>query len=522
MGLYDYRNGIRVWVSNYLVLTGSIGLAILLIACFNFINLSIALSIRRNKEAGIKKVVGAKKRDIVIQFLLETFLVTIISMLVAIMIVELIRSGFNARFGDDIPLSLGNLSVLVCLTSIVIFTALVSGLVPVFYFASTNPILVLKGGYNTNNSFASFRKGLVIFQFVIPILMIILKLFVKGQDSYLKKMDIGFNKDRLFVVNNPPETDIHFGSIKSDLLTLPQMEAASFSNCVPTGRNTPFTTDVKWYSKNNQDKVNFWLINTDYDFSKVVNLKITGGRFFDPGFPSDSVNYVINDVAARIMNYPIPIGQQLTVEGKTGTIIGMFKDFYTVGLGMYVPTIIRINSGSRSNLLIRFSDESKEDMTGQLKLIYSRYASDNTYQVKSFREIYDNTELQGVSNLTGLASGIAILLACLGLFGLSSFNTVRRTKEIGVRKVNGACTIDIVLLLIQSYTRWIVVAFLIAAPIAFLVGNMWLRRFNNHISFPWWAFVAGFLAVYSIAILVVIGQTYRIARRNPVDALRYE
>ena len=521
MALYEYSNGKRIWIGNYLVLTSSIGLAILLIACFNFINLAIALNIKRNREVGIKKVVGAKKRDIVLQFLVETLIITLISMLVAIIIVELIRTIFNARFGDDIPLSLSNGTVIISLLAIVLFTTMVSGLLPAFYFASTNPLTVLKGKFNTS-SFGSFRKGLVIFQFVIPILLIILTLFVKAQDSFLKRLDIGIDKDRLIVADYPADISVNAESFKSELQSFPEIEAVSYTNCIPAARSTPFTNDVKWYSKNNLEKANFWLINTDFDYDKAVSLKITAGRYFDPEFHSDSLNFVINDIAANVMNYTNPIGQSLTVEEKTGTIIGVFNDFYTVGMGGFVPTIIRIKSEGRSNLLVRFSSGSNIALTGKIKAIYSHYKLDKNYQVKSFREIYESNELQSASNLVGLASFIAILLACLGLFGLSSYTVVSRTKEIGIRKVNGAPILTLMRMLLGSYARWITYAFFIATPFAFLAGTMWLRRFHKHTPLPWWAFVGGAFIVYLVALLVVGGQTYSAAKRNPVDALRNE
>lgn len=521
--LYYYVGGRRVWRElQYLVIAGSIGLAILLIACFNFINLAIAMNIRRYREAGIRKVAGAGKEAIVFQFLIETFILTILSLIIAIDLAGFFVTGFNTIFRSDIHFNFGDFRMTAFFLGITLFTGLVSGLLPGLYLSASNPLSTLKGKMVTSHSFSKFRQSLIIFQFTIPIVMIILMFIIKSQDAYIRNYDLGFDKEKLMIINNTPKIEAHYESVMADLQALPDIESASFSNCIPA-RSARVSNDVEWEGKDPAQKLHFWYINADYGFEKAVNLKITEGRFFDRSFTSDTSCYVINDIAANVMKYDDPVGRSLTLEGRKGTIIGIFNDYHTLDLsGPLTPTIISVRPQDRKYLLISFASGGFSELKDKVGAILKRYDPEIQYVPQTFGDMRRRTELTTTSNLIGVAFIIAILLACLGLSGLASFTCESRTKEIGIRKVNGGTTMTILRLLGASYLKWITFAAIIAFPIAFLLGRVFLARFNFHTSMPLWAFIAGPLIACIIALLTVGWQSWRAASKNPVEALRYE
>jgi|WetSurMetagenome_2_1015567.scaffolds.fasta_scaffold00258_13 putative ABC transport system permease protein len=521
--LYRYAGGKKYWTEmQNVVIVGAVGLAILLIACFNFINLSIAVNIRRYREAGIKKVVGAKKSNIITQYLGETFLITLLSLLSAILVVRLLLPGFNAMFNKDVHLHLTDVNILLVFIAIALVTALISGLLPALYLASSNPLKVLKGNVVTNHSYSLFRQSLIVFQFTIPIVLIICMMIIRSQDKYMHDYNIGVDKEHLIVLNNTPGIQKHSGSVKTDLLAIPGVDAVSYTSCLPARGASP-VNDVTWEGKDASEKLHFWCVNTDFDYNKTVDIKVAEGRFFDRAYSSDTTAYLINDIAAGVMKYDKPLGRSITVEGKKGTIIGVFKGFHGVDLrGPYVPTIIRLNSADKPDLIIRFSSGSYPSIAAKAGAVIKHYDPDVTCQPRLYADLDDFSELKMPSNLVGLAFIIALILACLGLFGLASFTTASRTKEIGIRKVNGATAATIVDLLLTNYSRWLIIASLTAIPFAYLLGQVFLRGFNFRTPLPYWAFLAGPVLAATVALLTVIMQSLRAATRNPVEALRYE
>ena len=521
--LYSYASGKRVWREmQILVIVGSIGFAILLIACFNFINLSIALNFRRYREAGIKKVVGSSKSTIVFHFLGETFIITLISLTSAIFLVSSFLPGFNSIFNNDIQLHLLDLNMILFFISIALFTGLAGGLFPALYLASSNPVNVLKGKIATSHSYSAFRQGLIVFQLTIPVVLIISMMIIKTQDSYMRNYDSGVDKNHLIILNNTPNIQRHAESIKAELLATPGIDAVSFTNCIPT-RGTKVSNEVSWAGKDASEKLHFWCVNADFDYNKAVKINLIAGRFFNPLYSTDSTCYMINDVAAKVMKNKNPVGTTITIDGKKGTIIGVFKGFHALDLaGPFVPTIIGLKSVDRPILMIRYSSGTFTSINDKIKAAYKHYEPEVPFQAVLFKDLPSYSNLSLPSNLAGLAFIIALILACMGLFGLASFTSESRTKEIGIRKANGATTPSVMYLLLKSYTKWLFISFLIAVPIAFLLGSIFLGRFNFHTPIPFWAFVIGPLITLVVALLTVSTQTWRVANQNPVKALRYE
>jgi putative ABC transport system permease protein len=521
--LYSYAGDKRVWNKmQNVVIVASIGFAILLIACFNFINLAIALNIRRYREVGIKKVAGAKKSTIIIQFLGETLIIILISLLVAIILVRLLIGGFNIMFNGDIHLRFTDINVILVFTAITLFTGLLSGLLPALYLSSSNPVTTLKSKIITSHSYSLFRQSLIIIQFAIPVVLIICMMIIKVQNKYMENFDLGFDKDRLIVLNSTKNLEDHEESFKADLLSIPGIESASFTNCIPT-RGTSVSNEVNWSGKDLSENLHFWCVNTDYNYNKTVQIKMTAGRYFDKSFLSDSTSYVINDIAAAVMKFKDPVGSSMTLNGKKGIIIGVFKDFHAVDLrGPFTPMIISLTDRDRDILLISFSSGAYSSITEKISNVFKRYESEIPFHPVLFSDLPDFVGLKTTSNMVGLAFFIALLLACLGLSGLASFTAEKRTKEIGIRKVNGATIISIMHLLLKSYSRWLTIAFFIALPLAFLLGKLFLSRFYFHSPMPVWVFIAGPSIAYIVALSTVSWQSLRAATKNPVEALSCE
>jgi len=523
--LYNYKGGRRVWGGGgmqYLIIAGTLGFSILLIACFNFINLAIAMNIRRYREAGLRKVMGAQKSTIVFQYLGETFILIIISLLFSSALVKFLLQGFNSMTNSNLRFDLSDFRVILGLTIITVFSVLFSGLLPAIYLSASNPVNTLKGKIVTSHSFSLFRQSLIVFQFTIPGIFIIFMMIINVQDKFVRNFDLGFDKDKLLIINNSKNLVDHEESFKTEILSIPGVETVSYTSCIPS-RGTPVSNEVSWEGKDPTEKLHFWCINADFNYCLAVNLNMSEGRYFDKSFPSDSTCYVINDIAAKVLKYEKPLGRSLTLEGRKGTIIGVFKDFHSLDLsGPFTPTIISLRKGNRNNILISFSSGSYSSVSERISNVYKKYEPESMFRASLFSDLMKRTELTTISKLIGVAFIIALMLAILGLSGLASFTATRRTKEIGIRKINGSTTIMVMKLLGKNYSKWLITSILIALPVAWLVGNVFLSRFNFHAPMPVMPFIAGPLVAYIIALSAVSLQSWRVANRNPVEALRYE
>jgi ABC-type antimicrobial peptide transport system permease subunit len=520
--LYDYAAGKRVWREmEKTVIAGSIGFAILLIACFNFINLAIALNAGRNRETAVRKVCGSGSKSIILQFLGETLIITLASLIVALILVRFLLPVINSLLQSGLTFSLGDPIVIILLFAILLITTFVSGFMPAYYLASTSPAEAIKGKLVKTNTFSKFRQSLIVIQFTIPVVLIICMMVIRSQDRYMRNYDVGVEKNNVLILNNSAGIQKHSQTIRADLMSIPGVKAVSFTNCIPS-RGTQVSNDISWEGKDPSEKLHFWCVKTDYDYNKAVQVNITKGRYLDISFPTDSSNFLINDVAAGIMKSTDPVGTMISVDGKKGTIVGVFKDFHSLDLaGPVVPTIIQIGNYNQPYILVRFSGNYPV-VRDAVQKIYKNYESESPFNAILFRDLPSYSNLTLPSALIAFAFVISILLACAGLSGLAAFTTEKRTKEIGIRKVSGGTTLSVMRLLIMNYAKWLIIAFIIAVPVAFMFANIFLARFNFHTAIPLWCFVAGPLIAFVTAIVAVSSQTWKAAERNPVRSLRYE
>jgi putative ABC transport system permease protein len=515
----DYATGDITYVR----ILSLIAVFILIIACINFLNLSTAQSARRAREIGVRKVSGANKRKIVFQFLGESLLIVLVSVLIAMIFVELLMPGFNNLTGKQLTVNYRSAGLYIGLITVVLFCGLTAGSYPAFYLSSLKPVDVIKGAINNNSGNAGFRRVLVIFQFSISILLIICTLIVKTQLKYIQNKKLGFNKDNIgyFMFPTRP-SDPKLETLKKELIKNPDIVSVTraWNPFYNEGTRNGFT----WAGKKEGDDVYFHTIGADADYAKTYKIELKEGRFFSSEFSTDKAAIVINEEAAKILGFNNPIGETLTTfRGSKLNIIGVVKDFHIQSLHYKIGPVI-MQMGESNNFYVKMKPDRIISTVGFIKKTFKSFDPGLPIDFHFLDDDYDNlyrTE-QRMGKIFGYFSLLAIIISCLGLIGLSSYMTERRTKEIGIRKINGAKSIEIFSLLSREYIIWVMISILIACPVGWYAMHKWLQNFAYRITIGWWIFASAGLAALLIALLTVSWQSYRAAGKNPVEALRYE
>jgi putative ABC transport system permease protein len=500
-----------------------IAVFILIIACINFLNLSTAQSARRAREIGVRKVAGANKGKIVSQFLGESLLIVLVAHVIAMIFVELLLPGFNNLIGKQLSVNYQSAGLYIWLIAVVLFCGLLAGSYPAFYLSSLKPLDIIKGVINKNPGNAQFRRVLVIFQFSLSILLIICTLIVETQLKYIQNKNLGFNKDNIgyFMFPTRP-SDPKLESLKKELISNPDILSVTkaWNPFYNDGTRNGFT----WAGKKEGDDVLFHVLGADVDYAKTYRLELKEGRFFSSEFSSDNTAIVINEQAAKILDFKNPIGEKITTpQGSKLNIIGVIKDFHIQSLHYKIgPLIMQI--GASNNFYIKMKPDKIISTVESIKKTYKSFNPGLPIDFHFLDDDYDNlyrTE-QRMGKIFGYFSFLAIIISCLGLIGLSSFMTERRTKETGIRKINGAKSNEIFSLLSREYIIWVMISIIIACPIAWYVMHKWLQNFAYRINISWWVFALAGVIALLIAFLTVSWQSFKAASKNPVEALRYE
>src|SRR5664280_630578 len=515
----DYATGDITYVR----ILSMIAVFILIIACINFLNLSTAQSARRAREIGVRKVAGANKRKIVFQFLGESLLIVLVAHVIAMILVELLLPGFNNLIGKQLSVNYQSAGLYIGLITVVLFCGLLAGSYPAFYLSSLKPLDVIKGVINKNPGNTGFRRVLVIFQFSLSILLIICTLIVKTQLKYIQNKNLGFNKDNIgyFMFPTRPD-DPKLETFKKELSNNPDILSV-------TRASNPFYNDgtsngFKWEGKKAGDDLLFHQVGADVDYARTYKLEMKEGRFFSSEYSTDNSAIVINEQAEKILGFKDPIGQKIISPwGAELNIIGVVKDFHIQSLHYKIGSLI-MQLGASNNFYIRMKPDKIISTVESVKKTYKSFDPGLPIDFHFLDDDYDNlyrTE-QRMGKIFSYFSFLAIIISCIGLIGLSSFMTERRTKEIGIRKINGAKSMEIFSLLSGEYLIWVMISIIIACPIAWYVMNKWLQNFAYRIDIDWWIFALAGITALLIAFLTVSVQSYRAARRSPVEALRYE
>jgi ABC-type antimicrobial peptide transport system permease subunit len=525
--LYSYFGfGGKRGNAQYVALFSAIAIFVLLIACINFMNLSTARSAKRAREVGVRKVVGAVKRQIIMQFYGESCIFTFLALILALICVNLALPAFNTLTGKDISFAaLTSGSTPLAVLGILLTTGFIAGSYPALFLSSFHPVKVLKGTVSSGASGRVFRKILVVVQFSLSISLIIGTGIVYSQLNYMKEKTIGFETDHLLAIQMRGSVKDSYGALKKELLKHSGVVAVSASNSKPSGIYSN-AGGADWEGKDPERDVSVHFASVDYDYFEAADMEMVGGRSYSLDFPSDSESaYVVNEELQRLMGVDSAVGKQFTFGERTGTIVGVVKDFHFLSLRKKIePLVLLLRPQFTRHLLIRIQPGNVASTLDGLERTWSRVVPGFPFDFEFINEDFEvmyRTE-QRMGSVLKYFSFLAVFVACLGLFGLASFAAEQRTREIGIRKVLGASIPRIAYLLCREFTFLVLLANLVAWPVVYLAMRNWLGGFAYRTSIGWEIFfLAGFMA-FVIALLTVSYQALKTALSNPVRALKYE
>ena len=520
---------------SYIYIFSSMAIFILLIASFNYINLATSKAMVRSREVGVRKVVGAKRRQLIAQFLTESFVVTFIAAIISIFAMDLVLPYFNQITGKNFDINSDTLmNYAPALAGIALIIGIVSGAYPAFYLAALKPVSSLRGKEVPLSTTTSLRKVLVVFQFVVTIVMIVSTLVIGRQMNFVHTKDIGFDKSRLMVIDiNSGDVRRQFQTIKNEYARIPGVVDVAVSTRVPgEWKNIPeLYVTIPSSGSAAPDSIKTYYMGFDEDMLKTYKLQLKRGRYFSSGGDTDSTNILLNESAVKTLGLGEPIGAIVNIRTRTGemkaTVIGVIKDFNFQSLHQKVAPII---IGAWNNpfqyidyFTVRISGKNASVIEA-ISRVHEKFDQRTPIEYHFLDEqlemFYAAEKRAGM--IFRMAGVLSIFVGCLGLFGLATYNIQRRTKELGIRKVLGASGGSLFVLLSSSFVKQIGIAFLIATPIAWYVMSEWLKAFEYKISLHAGIFLlAGLLAVV-IALATVSYRTFMAVRVNPVDSLRQE
>jgi putative ABC transport system permease protein len=510
----------------------AIALFILLIACINYMNLSTARSALRAREIGIRKTVGAQRKEIIWQFLSESVLTAWIAMLFAIGLTWLLLPFLNRLSGQALSINiLFNWKIGLAIFFIPFVVGLISGIYPALFMSSFRPVKVLKGLFNTGGANISFRKALVTLQFAISIILIISTVVVSKQLGYMQKKALGFDWDR--IVTMPYNTYINnkYEAFRNDLIAGSEIKNVTRSSRIPTGR----LLDAMGTAVNNGDtlvpaNVDIKYLAADPEFISTYGVRTVAGRDFSREFSTDTSAFLINEAAVKILGIKSngeAVGKDMSYGGRKGKIIGVINDFHFESMHQAILPLIVVIPRTPNNynrISLKIAGNNIPSALAKIEAVWKRFLPDAPYEYsfmdENFKKLYESEQRQ--SSIFTVFAFIAIFIACLGLFGLSAFSITQRIKEIGIRKVLGATIPNIVGLLSKDFLKLVAISAVIAFPIAWYAMHNWLQDFAYRTHISWWIFVIAGLVAAGIALFTISFQAVKAAIANPVKNLRTE
>ncbi|SEW24277.1 ABC transporter permease [Chitinophaga arvensicola] len=510
-----------------------IAIFILLIAGINFMNLSTALSSQRAKEVGLRKTVGAFRSQLVIQFLSEALVLSFISLILGLALAWLLMPLFNDLAGKSISINFLSIKLILSLVGIAVAVGLLSGSYPALFLSSFNPVKVLKGVKMLHGRKTFFRNSLIVVQFSIAVILMTGTIVVYKQLQFIRTMDIGYNKQNLLYVPIPRLGDLiqNQQSLRNVMGQYPEMDNYTFISHLPTNMPTG-TKSVNWEGKDPTYEPIFPQMWVDDHFVNTFGMQLKSGRFFTRDFKEDEHNYVVNETALKVMklNPENAVGTKMSMDQRNGVIVGVVKDFNFKPVQQPIqPLIIRHASngdfnGNTGYIVLRTPPANVQRSIATMKKVFQQVYTDFPFSFGFVNDDLSNMYVteQRMGKLFNIFSVLSVIVSCLGLFGLTTFATQKRIKEIGVRKVLGASVGGIVGMLSKDFVKLVVFALLIAFPVAWWVMNKWLQNFAYHISIRWWFFALAGMAALIISFITVSYQSMKAARTNPVKSLRSE
>jgi putative ABC transport system permease protein len=508
----------------YVQLFSLVAIFILLIACINFMNLTTARSVKRAKEIGVRKVMGALRSLLIRQFIGEAILLTLISMIVALILTSLALPAFNHLTGKEIIVPYNEFSFWSSILGLSLMTGIFSGSYPAFFLSAFNPIQVLKGTLKSGLRTVLFRKGLVVFQFVLSIVLIISTILISRQIHFVQTASLGYNRQNLLYIPIEGNLSSKLDVFNDEAKKLNGVVNVSELSEAPTEMNNG-TLSVGWQGKDPNMHVRFIHDVIGPDFMQTMKLQLIAGTEFPSDGSFDSLGYIVNETAVALMGYKDPVGKPITNNWR-GHIRAVVKDFHFRSLHDPIQPLI-LGQGKNnwySTILVRTeAGKSKVALQGLSKLckeLNPAFPFSYKFSDEEYAKLYKSDEVIG--SLSVIFAGLAIFISCLGLMGLSIFTAAQRVKEIGVRKVLGASVASLFTLLSKEFLGLVGIAFVIAVPLGWWAMNLWLTNFSYQAPVPWWVFVIAGLAAMLIALATVCIQALKSANANPVNSLRSE
>lgn len=520
-----YDNGVQAGGRiEYVKLFSAIAVFILLIASINFMNLSTAKATRRTKEIGVKKAIGARRGHLIFQYLQESLLLTTFSALLAIGLVWLLLPQFNVLTDKQIILSFDQ-NLISSLIAIVLITGLVAGSYPALYLSGFKPVEILKGQIRSSVGELWARKGLVVFQFALSVILIVGVVVVYKQIEYVQNTNLGYEKDNVLMFKNEGKVNANMRSFMTQVENIPGILSVGATSH-PIVKQGGFTTGVTWPGQEPGVEVRFGNMTTGGKFIETLGIELIAGRDFDPAKETDYINKIIfNETAIKVMNLEDPVGKTVKLWNNDVQIIGVVKDFHAQSLHEEIsPLFLRMDSEFLTDMVVRIAAGQERQALDKLTSFYTTYNEGFTFDYRFLDQDYASQYVseQRVSVLSRFFAGAAIIISCLGLFGLAAFTAERKSKEIGIRKALGATTSSIVQLLSGEFNRMVGLSILLAMPVSYYLISGWLDGFAYKIDLSIWYFVGAGLAALFIAWLTVGLQTLKAARINPSRSLRSE
>ena len=517
---------------SYTLIFVILSIFLLLIASVNYMNLATSQAVFRAKEIGVRKVIGAAKSQLVLQFLTESFLITTLATLISIGLLDVFMPSFNAITGKAYQFDWQSLSdYMPLLLTLTLVVAIISGLYPAFFMTKMTANRILKGESKVKGSF-KMRQALVVFQFVLGIFMIIGTLIVNNQMSYIREKHLGFDESNLIVVDiNHPQVRSNFKTMRNEFSQIPGVEMVSVSSRVPGEWKTISEVDIAWQKELYLDSTSFYLMSFDQFGREVFDFKLREGQFFTGNDSWDSTKVLINEAAAKMLAFDQPIGQFVNIksEGKSSPhqIIGVVQDFHFQSLHNEIEPIVLGSWNNYGSYIDYFTIKYSGDPAAiipQLEQVHQKFDNRTVMEYHFLDQQFDlfYQKDNQANAIFQIGAGLSIFIACLGLLGLVSFTVQKRIKELGIRKVLGASEWGLFYLLSGSFVKQVLLAFLIASPIAFYLMNNWLDNFQYRVVIGFGVFIWAALITLVIAILTVSYRSFTAAHSNPVDSLRSE
>lgn len=503
-----------------------LSIGILLIACINFMNLATANAQRRAKEIGVKKTMGASRTALVFQFMLESFILTLISILLSIIILESSLPWFNHLLDIEIAIDYLNPINWILICGVLVLTGLIAGSYPAFYLSGFNVIQSLKKSLNFKKGYTlTFRQVLVVVQFSFSIVLIAATITIYKQIQFIKNKPLGYQSSGLIEIPHEGRLYEKFNLLKTKLLASGAVVGVTQSSGSLSNKNSSIR-GLAWDGMDDQGKlIDFDQIYTTYDFLKTGNIKLLAGRDFNQNFASDTAALLLSKSAVEVMNLRNPIGSTVLYQGQKRNVVGVFENIIWGNPSSVAAPMVIAFADISDIITMRLNPEKSLSQSVSLINKLVKEINPNFPVEIKFIDSLNETKLKNeriLGSLANLFGCLAVFISCLGLFGLSAFSMTQRIKEIGVRKILGASMSELMSLLSVSFIKLIGIAILIAIPISYYMMDSWLQHFELRTSLSWWLFVLTAILTLLVSILTISWQTYRAAKANPVDALKYE